>query len=119
MSSDSAAGVEFGIAADIRHAVAAADVQLGQDDAVPGPDVGHRGDHPADRLAEQRRVGDLRPDVAVQSGQRQKRMATTRFTASAAWPSPSVKPNFWSLTPVITAAWPWMSMSGVTRTSTR
>ena len=30
-----------------------------------------------------------------------------------------VKPNFWSLTPVITAAWPWMSMSGVTRISTR
>ena len=25
-----------------------------------------------------------------------------------------MKPNFWSLTPVVTAAWPWMSTSGVT-----
>ncbi len=44
--------------------------------------------------------------------------ASTRRTASAAWSPARVKPNFWSLTPVVTARCPWMSMSGVTRMST-
>ena len=37
-----------------------------------------------------------------------------RRTARAACPSVIAKPNFWSMMPVVTAAWPWMSMPGVT-----
>ncbi len=37
---------ELAVTADVRDRVPAADVELGEDDAVPGPDVGHRGDHP-------------------------------------------------------------------------
>ena len=54
--------------------MAAADVQFGQDDAVRGADVGHDGDHPVDRLAVERRVGDLRADMAVQPDQVEDRV---------------------------------------------
>ena len=46
---------------------------------MPGPDVGHRGDHPADGLAVQRRVGDLRSDVTVQPDQLQKWLVHNPF----------------------------------------
>ncbi|SIL16661.1 Uncharacterised protein [Mycobacteroides abscessus subsp. abscessus] len=52
--------------------MAATDIELTQDHAVPGPDVGHRRDHAADGLAVQRTVGDLRADVAVQAHQVQQ-----------------------------------------------
>ncbi len=51
--------VEFGIPCDVWDAVPAADVEFVQDDTVPGPDVRHGRDHPADGLAIQRRIGDL------------------------------------------------------------
>jgi hypothetical protein len=54
--------------------VATADVQLGEDDAVLGADVGHGGDHPMYGLAVQCRVGDLRADVAVQPDQVEDRV---------------------------------------------
>ena len=47
--------IEFGIACDVRDAVSAADVEFVQDRRRAWPDVGHRGDHPADGLAVQGR----------------------------------------------------------------
>ena len=61
--------VEFPITGDKGDRMAAADVEFGQNDAVPGADVGHGGDHPANRLAVQRRIGHLRADMAVQPDQ--------------------------------------------------
>ena len=49
--------------------MAATDIQLGQDDAVPGADVGHGGDHPANRFAVERSIGDLRAEMTVQPDQ--------------------------------------------------
>ena len=59
--------------------MSAADVEFVQDHAVPGPDVGHGGDHPADGLAVQGRVGDLRSDVTVQPDQIQKWLVQNPF----------------------------------------
>ena len=66
--------LEFAITPDVGDGVAAADVQLGEDDAVLGADVGHGGDHPVDGFAVQGGVSDLRADVAVQPDQIQDRM---------------------------------------------
>ena len=51
--------VEFGITGDVGDPMAPADVQFGQDDAIPGADIGHGGDHPANRFAVQGRIGHL------------------------------------------------------------
>jgi hypothetical protein len=51
--------IQLPIAGDVRDRMTATDIQFGEDDAVPGPDVGHRGDHPANRLAVQGGVADL------------------------------------------------------------
>ena len=60
---------ELRVAGQVRNPMAATDIQLGQDDAVPGTDVGHGGDHPANRLAVERGIGDLRADMTVQPDQ--------------------------------------------------
>ena len=59
--------------------MSAADVEFVQDHAVRGSDVGHGGDHPADGLAVQRRIGDLRSDVTVQSDQLEKWLVQNPF----------------------------------------
>ncbi len=61
--------VELRIARQIRDRMAATDVEFGEDHAVPGADVGHRGDHPANRFAVEPGVGDLRTDMTVQADQ--------------------------------------------------
>ena len=54
--------------------MSATDIQLVEGDVVVCPDTGVRGDHPADGLAVERGIGDLRADVAVQADQIQPRL---------------------------------------------
>ena len=59
--------------------MSATDVEFGQDDAVRAPDIGHRGDHPPDDFAVDRRVGDLGADVAIQAHQLQGWLGQNAF----------------------------------------
>ncbi len=67
--------VQGGFSGPVGNAVAAAHVQLGQDDAVRVADAGHQPHHPAQGHQVGLHVGDLRADVAVQAGQFELRLA--------------------------------------------
>ncbi len=54
--------------------MAAAEVEFGEHDLMALAYLGHHGDHLPDRLAVQPRVGDLRPELAMQSDQFQARL---------------------------------------------
>ena len=54
--------------------MAAAEVELGEHDLMALAYLGHHGDHLPDRLAVQPRVGELRPELAMQSDQVQARL---------------------------------------------
>ena len=71
--------IQLGVAADVRNAVSATDIELSQDHAVRGANVGHRRDHPVDDFVVQGGVGDLRPDMAMQPDQVQQWLAEHAF----------------------------------------
>jgi hypothetical protein len=52
-------------------------------DAVRAPDIGHRGDHPADASPYSVGVGDLRADVAVQARPVPERVVQNAFRGRA------------------------------------
>jgi hypothetical protein len=97
-------------------ALAAAEVELGQLEAVLVADRGQQADHAVRGELEAVDVEDVRADVAVQSDELERRSASTERTASAAAPLASEKPNFWSSWPVWTNSCVCASTPGVTRT---
>jgi hypothetical protein len=100
-------------------AEAAAEVDLGQLDAVLVTDPRVQGDDPARRDLEAGRVVDLRADVECRPTSSSDGCERTWRTASAAWPPAIENPNFWSSCAVAMYSWVCASTPTVVRTITR
>ena len=108
--------VQRRVLAGVRDAEAAAEIELGQLDAVRIADGREQADEPLGRQPETGGVEDLRADVGVQADELERlRVASTWSTAASAAPDDSEKPNFWSSWPVETYSWVCASTPGVTR----
>ena len=74
-------------------------------------DVGHERNHPADGLAVQRGVNDLRSDMAMQADQVKQRLIAEFARPPCDVSVAGSEPNLWSVSPVLTEQCPSMSIS--------